>query len=212
LNQVEADQLLSDLPRLTAFCRLFEEHPEAFDADRPATEIPVLREPLPNRLLTPQDLEWRPLLIPPPSGFEPFQASADELSKLRSLPRARGVAFEFDCTLVPAGSMIEQGRPCFGRYSLLVEQKRGLIVGMDVQSGGVSPGEAAGRGLAKALLMAKTLPEKLMIGGLRLQPVLQELCDKLEILLSPESSLPALDEALQSFGQTMLAAGGPHRL
>ena len=52
--------------------------------------------------------------------------------------------------------------------------------------------------------MAKILPEQIFIGGSRLQPVLQPLCDELKIELWPVSSLPALEEAIQSLGQYML--------
>jgi hypothetical protein len=211
INQAEADQLLTDLPRLTAFCKLFEQHPGLF-ADRDATEIPFLPVPLPDRAFTPKDLDWRPLLPPPLTGFEPFQAPAAQLEKLRALQHRPGLACEFDCTMMPGGSFYEKGRPCFGRFSLLVEKQRGLVIGMDVQSGTLTPGEAAGRTLIKALLMAKSLPEKIFIGGSRLQPVLQPLCDELKIELWPASSLPALEEAVESLGRQMLAAGGPHRL
>jgi hypothetical protein len=210
INQAEADQLLSDLPRLTAFCKLFEQRPELFDGRAP-TEIPFLPAKLPERPLTPDDLDWRPLLPPPLTGLDPFQPSADQLEKLRALKRKPGLDCEFDCTMLPGGSFIENGRPCFGRFSLLVETQRGLVLGMDVQSGGLPPGEAAGRSLTKALFMAKALPEKLFIGGSRLQPVLQPLCDELQIQLCPASSLPSLDEAVAGMSEFMLSRGGPPR-
>ena len=59
INQTEAGQLRVDFPRLTAFCRLFEEHPELF-GERASTEIPFLPVALPDRPLTPKDLDWRP--------------------------------------------------------------------------------------------------------------------------------------------------------
>jgi hypothetical protein len=206
LNQAEAEQLLTDLPRLTAFCKLFAEHPDLFD-ERDTTEIAFLPVDLPDRPLTLKDLDWRPLLVPPLTGFEPFQAPADQLEKLRALPRQPGLACEFDCTMMPGGSFYEQGRPCFGRFSLLVEKQRGLVIGMDVASGALTPGEAAGRTLIKALLMGQNLPEKIFIGGSRLQPVLQPLCDELNIELWPASSLPVLEEAIASLSQQMLGRG-----
>jgi hypothetical protein len=204
INQAEASQLLADLPRLTAFCKLFEEHPELFDQRTP-TEIPFLPVTLPARSLTPKDLDWRPLLPPPVSGLDSFQPAADQLEKLRALKRAPGMTFEFDSSLLPGGSFLENGRPCFGRFCLLVEQKRGLVLGMDVQSGALTPGEAAGRGLVESLLKAGSLPEKIFIGGSRLQPVLQPLCDALQIQLRPASSLPALEEAVAALSQHMMA-------
>jgi|SRR5665213_311347 len=207
INQTEAGQLLADLPRLTAFCKLFEEHPDLFD-DRAATEIPFLPAILPERPLMPEDLDWRPLLLPPVSGLDSFQPAADKIEKLRALKRAPGMACEFDSSLLPGGSFLENGRPCFGRINLLVEQKIGLVLGMSVQGGALTPGEAAGRGLVEALLTAGSLPDKIFIGGARFQPVLQPLCDALQIQLWPASSLPALEEAVAAlsgrmFGRTM---------
>jgi hypothetical protein len=204
INQTEAEQFLADLPRLTAFCKLFEEHSELFEERAPA-EIPFLPAVLPDRALSPKDLDWRPLLPPPVSGFDSFQPAADKLEKLRALKRAPGTAFEFDSSLLPGGSFLENGRPCFGRISLLVEQKRGLVLGMSVQSGALTPGEAAGRGLVEALLMAGSLPVKVFIGGSRLQPMLQPLCDALQIQLRPVSSLPALEAAVAALSQQMMA-------
>ena len=208
INQTEAGQLLADLPRFTAFCKMFEEHPDLFDK-RAVTEIPFLPAAMPDRALSPKDLDWRPLLPPPVIGIDPFQAPADKLEKLRALKRAPGTAFEFDSSLLPGGSFLENGRPCFGRISLLVEQKRGLVLGMSVQSGALTPGEAADRGLVEALLKAGQLPDKIFIGGSRLQPVLQPLCDALQIQLWPASSLPALEEAVAALSQQMLGRTMP---
>lgn len=210
INQTEADQLLADLPRLTAFYRLFEQHPDLYD-NRDATEIPFLPVTLPERPLTPEDLDWRPVLLPPLTGFEPFRAGAVELEKLRALKREPGLACEFDCTMMPGGSFVENGRSCFGRFGLLVEKQRGLVIGMDLTSGALTPGEAAGRTLVTALLMSKKLPEKIFTGGSRLQTVLQPLCDELGIQLWPSSSLPVLEQALEHLAQHLLAAAGPHK-
>lgn len=159
INQAEADQLLADVPRLTAFCRLLQQNPDLFDGRSP-TEIPFLPVTLPGRPLAPQDLDWQPLLPPPLTGFEPFQPAADQLDKLRALKRQSGLDCEFDCSLLPGASFIENGRACLGRISMLVEKQRGLILGMEVHGGWLTPGEAAGRGLTRALLLARALPEE----------------------------------------------------
>lgn len=208
IHQNEADQLLSDLPRLAAFYKLFEQCPELYDG-HDAAEIPFVPVSLPDRPLTPVDLDWRPVLSPPLTGFEPFSASGDQLEKLHAIKLKPGLTCEFDCTLVPSGSFYENGRPCFGRLSLLVEKQRGLVLGMEVAGGALTPGEAAGRGLVKTMLMAKSLPGKIFVAGSRLQQVLQPLCDELKIELWPVSSLSVLEEAVQQLTQHLLAAGGP---
>ena len=96
---------------------------------------------LPDRPLTLKDLDWRPLLLPPLAGFDPFQPSGADLEKLRALQREPRLECEFDCTMLPGGSFVEHGRPCFGRLGLLVKKQRGLVIGMNVASGALTPGK-----------------------------------------------------------------------
>ncbi|MFN3410412.1 MAG: DUF6930 domain-containing protein [Limisphaerales bacterium] len=195
LTQTEADQLLADLPRLTAFLRLFEQQPDLYDG-RAATEIPFLPHPLPDRPLTAADLDWRPLLLPPATGLEPFEPEPEIVARLNALPRNPALVCEFDCTLLPGGSFLEQGRPCFGRFGLLAETREGLVLGMDLASGALSPGEAAGWTLLKTLHQAGGRPGRLRIRGQRLRPVLAPVCAALDIILESTDELPALEEAV----------------
>ena len=86
INQTEAGQLLADLPRLTDFCKLFEEHPGLFD-ERTPTEIPFVPVTLPDRPLTPKDLDWRPLLPPPGPTWIRFNPAP---SNLKNSVRSNG--------------------------------------------------------------------------------------------------------------------------
>jgi hypothetical protein len=183
---------------------MFKDNPTLFD-DRPVMEVPFLPVTLPDRALDPDDLEWHPLVPPPPGGLEPYRTTKDHLEELLALTAQNGLVCEFESSLMPSASFLENGRPCFGRVSLLVEGQSGVVLGMDMQSGALSPGEAAGRGLVEALLKAGKLPEKLLIGGSRLQPVLQPLCDELGIQLFAMSSLPALEAAAAAMREYMEA-------
>jgi len=205
INQAEAEQFLADLPRLTAFCGLRRAQPDLF-AGRALGEIPFLPSPLPDRLLRPDDLDWHPLIPPPSSDLAPFQATDEQITQLRALPPVPSAAYEFECTLLPGGSFLENGRPCYGRVSLLVEHRRGLVLGCEVSSGAVAPGESAGRGLVKALLGNGFLPGKLLIRGVRLEPVLAPLCATVGIQLKPAVRLPALEEATASLSEHMRAS------
>ncbi|HEV2692344.1 MAG TPA: hypothetical protein VG347_05560 [Verrucomicrobiae bacterium] len=206
INQTEAEQLLADLPRLTAFYELFERYPKLYD-ERPMTEIPFLPARLPDRPLKPDDLDWQPLLLPPLAGFDPFQASTKHYEELRSLKQQPGREVEFECTMIPAASFHENGRPCLARVGLLVERPSGLVSGTELMSGTVKPGEAAGSMLMKSFLKARALPETIFIAGTRFQPVLQPLCDELNIKLCPVSSLPLLEEAVASLAGFMRGDG-----
>jgi len=181
-----------------------EENPELFD-DRAVTEIPFLPAQMPARALRPDDLEWRPVVHLPETS-QAFHPSTEDVERLLKLQRSPGAVFEYASTLMPGASFIEQGRPCFGRLSLLVETGGGMIVGTEFGSGAVAAGEAAGRDLVKGLLKAGVLPEKLMIGGSQLQPVLAPLCEALHIKLRAASRLPALDQAMEALTQRF--AGG----
>jgi hypothetical protein len=199
VTQTEAEQLLVDLPRLTAFSKMFEEHPGLYDG-RATVEIPFLPAKLPERALTPDDLEWRPVVLAPEPQPEPFRPAPEQMERLRALKRLSAI-FEFDSIILPGASFLENGRPCFGRVSLLVETQRGLVVGMEMHGGPMQMAEAAGRALVKGLLTAGGLPQKLMICGMQLLPALEPLCDALKIRMEPASSLPALDEAVESISQ-----------
>jgi len=204
VTQTEAEQFLADLPRLLAFCHFFRQHPDLYES-RAMTEIPFLPAKLPARPLTLEDLEWHPVLLPPvtPRSFQP---SPEEMDRLRKLPRLPGAVFEFDSTLLPGASLIEEGRPCFGRLSLLAETSRGLIMGTEFHSAATAAIDAAGRGLVKGLLNAGVRPEKLRVSRSQLQPMLEPLCAALKIKLQPASSLPSLDEAMDALTQRF--AGG----
>jgi hypothetical protein len=171
VTQREAEQLLADLPRLTAFCKMFEENPELYDG-RTETEIPFLPANLPERALTPADLDWHSIVLPPEPALEAFRPSPEELEQLLALKGLPAV-FEFDSIILPGASLLENGRPCFGRISLLVETQRGLVLGAEIHAGPTPAAEAAGRALVKGLRMAGGLPKKVRISGSQLMPALE---------------------------------------
>ena len=176
-----------------------ETEPPLFEG-RALEELPFLPVALPPRPLTLADLDWRPMLLPPePEKF--FHVATEDLEKLLRLPVLPGAQFEFAATVMPGLSLLENGRPCFGRIGLLVESRRGLILNSEIQAGPMPAAEAAGRALVKGLLLAGARPERLLIGGTALEPVLRPLCDALKIKLQPASSLPALDEAMAALCQ-----------
>jgi hypothetical protein len=202
IDQKEARQILGDLTRLTAFCTLFTEHPKNFH-DRASNDIPFLPVNLPDRPLNLTDLDWRPLLPPPAEPSSPFKPVAEELAQLMALPQNGQATFEFDCSILPGASFLEQGRPCFGRISLLAETQRGLVLGIDLQSGALPRDQAAGISLVKSLLSAGHRPRELHIYPSPLRELLQPLCSTLGIHLLTRPALPALEMAIESLAQSM---------
>ena len=200
IDQTEAEQLLADIPRLTKFHELFCRNPGLFK-NRLDDKIPMLPNPMPDRPLVEADLEWRSFLsIPAP--YEPFRASDQQLTQLKSLKREPKVSWEYGCKIMP-GSVLENGRPCFGRVSLIVEHQRGLVLGNELSLATAPLSESVGQGLATALVKNGFLPGKLLIDDLRLEPILQPFCAALQIKLLLAYDLDFLTEATDSLADFM---------
>jgi hypothetical protein len=151
---------------------------------------------MPDRPLIETDIEWRSFLsIPAP--YEPFRATPQQLTQLRSLKRVPKTAYEYCCNIMP-GSILENGRPCYSRVSLLVEHRRGFIIGFELSPGPMPFQDSVGQGLVNTLVKNGFLPERLLIDDLRLEPILQPFCDALEMKLLLAYDLDFLTEARES--------------
>jgi hypothetical protein len=201
INQTEAEQMLADLPRLTAFSRLLERHPDLY-GDRDMNVVPFLPNPMPGRPLELSDLEWRTLVVAP-EPLIPFQPTARQLAQLRSLPGHPEAGWQYDCFPMPACPVLEAGRPCLTRFNLVVEDQRGLILGSEMFPGHLPLAESAGQGLVNILLKNGVLPGEIAIPAGRLEFILRPFCDALKIKLTPAASLPFLDEAIASLSDMM---------
>ncbi len=200
ITQTEADAMLADLPRLIAFYRLFEKEESLFDG-HPPLELPFLAVELPERALTPGDLDWRPCLRiaePQLAAYTPDRQVMEQLLRIVPSP---GLVCEFDSLLMAGASFVEEGRPCFGRLGLLAQSGNGVVLGLDIQPGALSAGYAAGASLVGALLKAGRLPAKLILRDPRWRPVVEPFCATLGIQIGLARRLPAFEEALASVSQ-----------
>jgi len=193
IDQTEAEQLLGDLPRINAFCRLFCEHPDLYEGRR-SGEIPFLPNPMPERPLQIADLDWRLLSIPPET-IEPFKATDGQLKQLRALKLEPKVGFEYGTRLLLGSSVLEQGRPCYSRISLLVEHQNGLVVAFKLSLTNIPFAESTGTALVQTLIDAGIRPGIILIDDHRLESVLGPLCDALDMDLILSDELEFLDEA-----------------
>ncbi len=201
IDQTEAEQLLVDLPRLTAFTTFFRDHSDLFH-DRPPTEIPFLPSPMPNRRLKAGDLEWR-TLVASPEKFAPFKPTDEQLDQLRKLKREAKTAYEYGSRIMMGGAVLEKGRPCFSRINLLVKRDSGIVLGFDLSLATIPFAECAGAGLVKTLVNGGFLPGTLLINDSRLVPILGVLCDVLKIDLVLSEGLDALAGAQASLENYM---------
>ncbi|MBX3735025.1 MAG: hypothetical protein KF791_20810 [Verrucomicrobiae bacterium] len=206
IDQAEADQLLRDLPRLTAFLKLLKSNPSLFE-ERSDGELPFLPASLPGRPLALDDLNWRKCIRLPDPPLSPYVPPQSEMDPLRSLPRTRQLVVEFDSALMPGASFRENGRPCFGRVALLVESVNGIVIGGKASSGAMHPGDAAGAALVSLLRQAPVLPSMLVLRNPRWRPVVEGVCGALGIEVRMAKRLPALDEALAHLERSMADGG-----
>jgi hypothetical protein len=201
IDQSEAEQLLADLQSLTKFAVLFHQHRNLFD-NRPPSEIPFLPNPMPNRPLQLENLDWRPM-IALPETVDPFKATEEQLTQLHSLNRESQSTMEYGCMVLP-GAIMENGRPCYSRISLLVEHRRGLMLGFKLALGTKPYTECAGSGLVQSLIKCKVLPGKILIDDERLESILGPVCDELKVKLVLSEELQNLADAKASLDQYML--------
>ena len=206
INQAEAEQLLADLPRLIGFCRLFAQNPSLFQ-DRPAAQVPFLPARLPDRPLTLNDVDWRPCLRLPEPPLSAYTPSADEIGQLQRMKPTPGLAFEFDSALMPGASFYQDGRPCFGRMTLLVESATGIVLSAEVKPGSIPAGAATGAAFASALCKCTRLPSKLILRKPRWKPLLEGVCGSLGIEIQVARRVPALEEAIAHLQQFMAGRG-----
>jgi hypothetical protein len=201
IDQAEAEQLLADAPRLTSFATLFRLHPDLFD-NHPPGEFPFLPNPMPDRPLQLEDLDWRPI-IPQPGVFDSFKASAEQLNQLHALKRDARAAYEYGSRVVSGSSVLVDGRRSYSRVSLLVENRRGLVLGFDLSLASHPFEETVGAGLVKTLLASGALPKTLFIDDKKLEPILVPLCKQLNIELLLSKKLPGLADAQASLSGYM---------
>jgi hypothetical protein len=95
-------------------------------------------------------------------------------------------------------NVLEHGRPCFSRISLLVEHRQGFLLGFDLSMATLPLSQSVGCGLIKTLLKNGFLPETILIDDIKLKGILTQLCDTLNINLELVEGLEFLMEAMDS--------------
>jgi hypothetical protein len=199
INQREADELLEGIPRLLKFCQLLRRHLELYD-DRSPGDVPFLPSPQPERPLQLDDLEWRPLVLPPDPGMQPVPILQEEVDEIARLPQV-AQTHEFSSGLFPGVSYLEEGRPALSRLTMLVDHERNDVLHVEFDKGPAPAADSAVCGLVKALLRAAVRPRQLLIANPRLQPILLPWCDAVGIELRTVQHLPAFEAASQSLSE-----------
>ena len=157
---------------------------------------------MPDRPLQLEDLDWRPV-IPQPGVFDSFKASDEQLNQLHALKRDARAAYEYGSRVVSGSSVLVDGRRSYSRVSLLVENRRGLVLGFDLSLASNPFEETVGAGLVKTLLASGALPKTLFIDDNKLEPILVQLCKQLNIELLLSKKLPGLADAQASLSRYM---------
>ena len=178
IDETEARQLAADLPRIVQFYTLFRAHPDLYD-DHDFPEVPFLPEPMPGRPLTPDDLDWRALTVPPET-HAPYQPGDEQWPALRALKPDGQLECEFGCEVLSSSLILEQGKPCHSRVALLLDHQQNLVLGVQNVFAFQPLARSAGEKLVAMLLQLGRRPRALFVADARLVPILAPLC--LELL------------------------------
>lgn len=201
-TQVEAELLIHTLPRVGAFARLLHDTPdlEVDLANRQAPFLPDEFDPS-TRPLRPEDLDWRPLILPSEPSVSALSLDEAAASELRQLPLARGFHLELDLFYSPV--VIGEGeRPWFPRATMAVDRASGMIGGYhlgkadDLQGNGV---------LAETLLTTLKQfgrrPESIRVQRKRVARMLAGVLRQLNIPLREDRELSVLNSVREEVEQ-----------
>src|SRR5664280_359505 len=122
LTQAEAELLLADLRKITAFARLMSQHRNLYEIQ--GRKFPFLKNPGFTGDLRPEDLDWQELVLAPQSLPPPIPLSDPERKEYADLPQDHDLCIELDCLHSPA-AVFEAPCPYFPWLSLAVDSHSG---------------------------------------------------------------------------------------
>jgi len=208
IEAAEAKILVGDLKQLTVLLRIFKADPSPFNG-RSLSEIPFLGDQDSKGALCQEDVEWLTLVLSPEHGQGPIEPLPAELfERLKKLSRAKDRSVEFDARVLPGISLMEDGKPCFARMSLLVASDSGFVESFDVQPATSCGPNSAQLDLAALLLKIEFLPGQLLVARGQRHAGIEILCKRLGIGLKLVRSLPLVDEAFDALGGAARRGGG----
>jgi hypothetical protein len=195
-TQTEAELLIYALPRVSAFAELVRATP-GLRVDLVDERAPFLSgdfDPS-TRALRSEDLDWRPLILPPEPVVPSLSLNDETVSALLKLPPAKGFHLELDLfySPIPIG---EGERPWFPRTAMAVERASGMIGGYQLGKSSDLPGDGAlAEVLVSTIRQVGGRPESIRVQRRRVARMLAEILGRLEIPLREERELAALNSA-----------------
>jgi len=201
LDEAEARALTVGIRATLACAELARARPDFFaPCDQNDTVFPTvsLTTALAGRL-SPEQIEWRQWLLPPP--YSPAAAVApDSWTELAARALKPSLVLEFDIihTMMPTS---DGGRPYFPRLGLLVDGKTGFIYGMDLAGPARDWADLVISVWGKALSSLRERPRTIAIRRPEWMEALRPLAEKLGVRLQLVEELPFIDEARNSMMQ-----------
>lgn len=201
LDETEARALTTGIRATLACTELVRARPDFFaPCHDDAAMFPTM--PLAAALagqLSPEQIEWRQWLLPPPPS--PVAAVApDSWSELTGRPKKSSLLLEFDVfhAMMPTS---DGGRPYFPRIGMLADGKSGFVYGVDLAGPDRTWADLVTRLWGKALFGLRERPGAIAIRRPAWMDALRPLTDKLDIKLLVVEELPFIDEARDSMAQ-----------
>ena len=201
LDETEARSLAAGIRATLACAELARARPDFFaPSDGDDTVLPTvsLATALAGRL-SPDQVEWRQWLLPPPPN--PAAAVApDSWSELAKRPKQSSLVLEFDVfhAMMPTSN---GGRPYFPRIGLMADGKSGFIYGMDLAGPDRAWADLVTSLWGKTLAGLRERPGAIAIRRPEWADALRPLTEKLGVRLLVVEELPFIDEARDSMMQ-----------
>ncbi|MCI0540014.1 MAG: hypothetical protein L0Z50_32815 [Verrucomicrobiales bacterium] len=207
IDETEARQMTQDLETVARFVDLLDCGLHLYQGHL-IGEVPVV--PHGDTALTPQQIDWLPLITPPVPPDEPLVLSASDQERLAELPMRDDFVFELIAPVVPEFSFLDEKRkrPCLARMGLLADRRTKLVLGVEAKPAGLPPSEALRDILVKGLRQAQARPGAIHVDDARLAAVLRLACNALGITVHQVAEINSASSALSSLTQHLTRGEG----
>jgi hypothetical protein len=150
--------------------------------------------------LTPEQIDWQPMLPPPPTSVKQFafvdDAAMTELSKLKA---AKGFQLEVDLGYSSVIVIADVERPRFPKLAMAVDRKSGFVGGFHLAETGDPEGATAlGKVLHSSMIKLGARPEVILVQRRRVAEMLKNVAAELDIRVEFDTTLDALNFAKEN--------------
>jgi len=200
VTQSESETLIWALPRISAVARLTREMPQIWESHLEGEIAFLPREFDPAKdQLTPEQIDWQPMLPPPEPPRQEVSLDDATVSKLLLLKKGRGFHLEMDVAYSSVIIIGHVDRPRFPWIAMAVDRNSGYVGGFHLGAPNEKDGAIAlSIALQSSLTEFGARPEVILVQSSRVGGMLEKVARQLDIPLKFNPELDALNMARES--------------